>query len=296
MQLYHLFYHEYMPVSIDTLREYSYVVTSEPELVVKEPEPVVLELEQKPDLLHKIEQQCMKATHVQDGLFWSIYIAHYGYGEYLRNKYNYGKLEVREKQQVADFILSNGLKKTNYQVTRSFCGEMVADLTSLPRMGFSGLIGMCAYYKSDIYIVDIVKHTYLSFLHLSSFKTPTPWAEMSEERRTDCASLIRNGVNTDDSVHDTIVLYKNPLHTKKFASNEYFIDIGMTVQSIEEIQKNYYALEHYLKPLKGISTYLKTDLEKIAEKTVFQEKPEMTIHSKQELYNAILMYLSESIE
>ena len=151
--------------------------------------------------------------------------------------------------------------------------------------------------KGDIHIiVDIVKHTYLSFLHLSSFKTPTPWAEMSEERRTDCASLIRNGVNTDDSVHDTIVLYKNPLHTKKFASNEYFIDIGMTVQSIEEIQKNYYALEHYLKPLKGISTYLKTDLEKIAEKTVFQEKPEMTIHSKQELYNAILMYLSESIE
>lgn len=267
MQLYHLFYHEYMPVSIDKLREYSYVVTltSEPEPLVKEPEPEITVKDFKPDLLHKIEQQCMKATHVQDGLFWSIYIAYYGYGEYLRNKYNYGKLEVREKQQVAEFILSNSLK-TNYRVTRSFCGEMVADLTSLPRMVFSGLIGMCAYYKSDIYIVDIVKHTYLSFL------------------------------NKDDSVHDTIVLYKNPLHTKKFASNEYFIDIGMTVQSLEDILNNYYALEHYLKPLKGISTYLKTDLEKIAEKTVFQEKPEMTIHSKQELYNAILMYLSESIE
>jgi hypothetical protein len=262
-----------MPVSIDTLKEYSYVVMTEPEPVVKEPEPVVKEPEPlplvkeselKPDLLHKIEQQCMKATHVQDGLFWSIYIAHYGYGEYLRNKYNYGKLEVREKQQIAEFILSNNLK-TNYRVTRSFCGEMVADLTSLPRMVFSGLIGMCAYYKSNIYIVDIVKHTYLSFL-----------------------------IN-DESVRDTIILYKNPLHTKKFASNEYFIDIGMTVQSLEDILNNYYALEHYLKPLKGISTYLKTDLEKIAEKTVFQEKPEITVHSKQELYNAILMYLSESI-
>jgi len=272
MQLYHIFYHEYMPVSIDKLREYSYIMKEpEPEPLVKEPEPepepIVKESEQKLDILHKIEQQCMKATHVQDGLFWSIYIAHYGYGEYLRNKYNYGKLEVREKQQIVEFILSTTLK-TNYRVTRSFCGEMVADLTSLPRMVFSGLIGMCAYYKSDIYIVDIVKHTYLSFL------------------------------NTDDSVHDTIVLYKNPLHTKKFASNEYFIDIGMTVQSLEEILNNYVALEHYLKPLKGISTYLKTDLEKIAEKTVFQEKPKMKsdVNSKQELYNTILMYLSESIE
>lgn len=217
------------------------------------------------NILHKIEHQCMKATHVQDGLFWSIYIAHYGYAEYLRNKYNYGKLEVREKQQVAEFIVSNCRLKTNYKVTRSFCGEMVADLTSLPRMMFSGLIGMCSYYKSDIYIVDIVKHTYLSFL------------------------------NTEDISSSSILLYKNPLHTRKFASNEYFIDIGMTVQPLQDILTKYYALEHYLKPLKGISTYLKTDLENIAEKTVFQEKPELKteVHSKQELYNAILMYLSE---
>ena len=273
MQLYHLFYNECKPVSMDILNEFSYKISVP---IKQDILPTISTLESavipiSDNILHKIEQQCMKATHVQDGLFWSIYIAHYGYAEYLRNKYNYGKLEVREKQQVADFIILNCRLKTNYRVTRSFCGEMVADLTSLPRMVFSGLVGMCVYYKSDIYIVDIVKHTYLSFL------------------------------NTEDtssgSVRDIIVLYKNPLHTRKFASNEYFIDIGMTVMSIEDILTKYYPLEHYEKPLKGISTYLKTDLEIIAEKTVFQEKPELKteVHSKQELYNLILIYLSESI-
>lgn len=45
-------------------------------------------------------------------------------------------------------------------------------------------------------------------LHLSSFKTPTSnfvrRAEMSEESRTDCASLMRNGVN-----HNRIVDFQN---------------------------------------------------------------------------------------
>jgi hypothetical protein len=31
-------------------------------------------------------------------------------------------------------------------------------------------------------------------LHLCSFKTPTPWAVMSEEGDADCALKMRNGV------------------------------------------------------------------------------------------------------
>ena len=47
------------------------------------------------------------------------------------------------------------------------------------------------------YITDLYGETFdtIIHLHLSSFKTPTEGAEMSEERRTDCASLMRNGVN-----------------------------------------------------------------------------------------------------
>ena len=262
MLLYHIFYNECKPVNINDLHSFS--MKSLEEEPVKKVEPVIPEEEPKLDLLHKIEQQCIKVAKVQDGLFWSIYIGVYGYTEFLRNKYNYGKLEVREKQKVAEYVGANTLK-TNYKVTRSFCGEMVADLISLPRMVFSGLIGMCACYKCDIYIVDIVKHTYLSFL------------------------------GTDGSgTGETIILYRNPLHTRKFDSNEYFLDEGLTIQSLEEIREKYFGIEHYDKPLKGISTYLKPDLENIARKTVFYGRKSEETYSKQELYNHILMFLSSS--
>lgn len=265
MYLYTVFYNECSPVSIDILKEYTYSSKPVKETVVN---TCLIEskLEIEETILSKIENQCLKATHVQDGLFWSIYIAHYGYNEYLRNKYNYGKLEVKEKQNIADFVISKGSNhlKTNYKLTRIMCSEMVSDLISLPRMVNSGLIGMCAFYKSDIYIVDIVKHTYLYFACLEEGKK------------------------------DVIVLYKNPLHTPKFSSNAFFIDIGLTIQSLEEIRENYFCIEHFAKPLKGISTYLKPDLENIAEKTVFLDKKREEVYSKQELYNHILMYLSES--
>lgn len=273
MQLYHIFYNECKPVNIDLLQEFAYSKLIEDISKIPEKEVPVpysdIPIESKPDLLQKIEQQCMKATGVQDGLFWSIYIAVYGYPEYLRNKYNYGKLEVKEKQKIAEYIVSIGANKikTNYRVTRSLCGEIVADLTSLPRMVLSGLIGMSAYYKSNIYIVDIVKNTYLYFLYQGE----------------------------DTNSKETIVLYKNPLHTKKFHSNEYFVDIGLTILSLDEIHEKYVGIEHYQKPLKGISTYLKPDLEIIAEKTVFKDKKDIDTLSKQELYNTILIFLSADV-
>ena len=241
-----------------------------PTAPVPEPKPVsVVEAETEtessnPDILHKIEQQCMKATHVQDGLFWSLFIAHYGFNEYLRNKYNYGKVEIREKQTIGEYVGSCSSLKTNYKWSRPFGAEMIADLNSLPRMPMSGLVGMCAYYKTDIYIVDIQKRSYLSFLGQENV--------------------------------ESIVLYRNPFYTRKFGSNEYFIDIGITVQTVDEIREKYVALEHFAKPLKGISTYLKTDLERMAEKTIYVEKPEMKqeTYSKQELYNHLLIFLSSS--
>jgi len=269
MNLYTIFYNECKPVSIDILQQFTVDTPFENRIITELDIPLIEDDVPKIDILHKIEQQCAKATRVQDGLFWSIYIAKYGYLEYLRNKYNYGKLEINEKQKISEYLLSIGSNriKSNYKITRSFCGEIVADLTSLPRMVMSGLIAMSAYYKSDIYIVDIIKNTYVYFLYLGD----------------------------DIPLKDTIVLYKNPLHTKKFHSNEYFVDIGFTIQSLDEIRENYVGMEHFSKPLKGISTYLKPDLEKMAEKTVFREKKclETETYSKQELYNILLMHFSE---
>lgn len=264
MLLHSIFYNEYMPVSIDALHPFMYTSDSKTKTdcveIFNPPEVSIID---------KIQEKCISASKVQDGLFWSVYIAKYGYDEYLRNKYNYGKLEIQEKQNIAQYVLEKGIGlKTNYRLTRMMCNEIVSDLTNLPRMTYSGLIAMCAYYQTDIILVDLIKNTYLSFLCL-------------EDNRP---------------VGDTIVIYKNPLYTKKHNSNEYFVDVDLQVQSISELKDRYFGQDHYLKPLRGISTYLKPDLEQIALKTVFKAEPEKAepSYSKKELYTQILIYLSEN--
>jgi hypothetical protein len=247
-----------MPVPFDKLYPFMYTGEKEPISSIVEIKPISLP-ETPASESSLLETKCLKAVQVQDGLFWSIFIAHYGYDEYLRNKYNYGKIEIQEKQKIAAFISSEMTRlKTNYKLTRVFCNEIISDLTTLPKMEYSGLIGMSAYYKSDIIIVDTLKNIYYSFICLEEDKK-------------------------------TIILYKNPGYTKKYNSNEFFIDIDHAIQSFDHIREKYFGLEHYEKPLKGISTYLKPELEKIALKTIYKNE-ELVSSPKQELYNQILMY------
>ena len=271
MLLHSIFYSEYMPVSVEALHPFMYTSESIVEDKPTEFNQSISTIDKPPEvsMIDKIQEKCISASKVQDGLFWSIYIAKYGYNEYLRNKYNYGKLEIQEKQNIALYVLEKGIGlKTNYRLTRMMCNEIVSDLANLPRMTYGGLIAMCAYYQTDIILVDLIKNTYLNFQCLE---------DLAERE-------------------NLIVIYKNPLYTKKHNSNEYFVDVDLQVQSISEIKDRYFGQEHYLKPLKGISTYLKPDLEQIALKTVFKSEPEKAeqSYSKQELYTQILIYLSEN--
>ena len=142
----------------------------------------------------RLEKECLFAKNVQDGLFWAMYIANYGYNEYNRNKYNYGKVEVQEKEKIAEYLHNNNTnkKQTNYKLTRGFCCEIESDLITKPKMPFSGLIGMCAMYSCNIVVVDLNKKIYYLFT--------------SQEEKEDLTK--------------TYILYKNPLHNK---SNEYFL-------------------------------------------------------------------------
>jgi hypothetical protein len=166
MLLHSIFYKECAPVSFELLHPFMYTHEIESDIPVKKISDICLPLEPEPPKSETsiLETKCLKAVQVQDGLFWSIFIAHHGYDEYLRNKYNYGKIEIQEKQKVAALISSEMTRlKTNYKLTRVFCNEIISDLTTLPKMVYSGLIGMSAYYKSDIIIVDTLKNIYYSF-------------------------------------------------------------------------------------------------------------------------------------
>jgi hypothetical protein len=109
---------------------------------------------------HKLEKQTIYVSSVQDHLFWTIFLAKYGYSEYNRHKYNYGKIEMQEKQKIVDFIHSKKPQEisevSNIKVQRSLWNEIISDLITCPKMNYSGLIGMTFYYQCNIIIVDII--------------------------------------------------------------------------------------------------------------------------------------------
>ena len=232
-----------------------------------------VEEEKETNIINRLEKECIFTKNVQDGLFWSMYILQYGYTEYDRNKYNYGKIEVQEKEKIAEYLHNRGSskisKETNYKLTRGFCCEIESDLITKPKMSFSGLIGMCAYYKCNIIVVDLTKKIYYSFSTMNT-------TEEEEEEKV-----------------ETYILYKNPLYTGKYKSNEYFIDIDHKIYSLSEINEHFFRIENFQKPMKSITNYKKIELECILTKMLQKEfdndsKEKM---DKIQLYEKILLHV-----
>jgi hypothetical protein len=208
------------------------------------------EIAETKDRLYK---QTFYAKGCQDSLFWSIYIAKYGYNEFLRVGSNNGKLELKEKQAAVDCIHSIGAVKMSelfqHKLTKVFVNELISELLTKPKMSYSGVYAICAYYQCQVCIVDLEKNTYLHFAN---------------------------------SFPDSYILYKNP--QKK---QSYFVDIGHQIMSLENIQKTMYCLVHYDKPLKSISNYTVSQLEDLAEQVGVTVLPKM---KKQVLFEALALH------
>ena len=232
-------------------------------------------------IISRLEKECVFTKNVQDGLFWSMFICHYGYTEYNRNKYNYGKKEVQEKEKIAEYLHKNGSpkisKQTNYKLTRGFCCEIESDLITNPKMPFSGLIGMCASYHCDIIVVDLKRNIYHYF--------------------SGCMEDDDDTI-TKTKTKETYILYKNPLYTGKYKSNEYFIDIDHKIYPLPEIKERFFRIDNFQKPMKSITNYKKIELEIIAKKTIFHlnnnENSLNIKEDKQQLYEMILTYISSN--
>ena len=220
-------------------------------------------------ILQKIETQTMYVSSVQDHLFWTMFLAKYGWNEYIRHNYNYGKVEMEEKKKMADVIHSKTPAQiaefSNVRIFRSVWNEIISDLMNQPKMGYSGLIGMSFYYQCNIFVIDTVKKLYIPFYY-----------------------------KENDSTIETFLIYKNPNYiVKSHKSNMYFVDIDQKVNTLEYIKANYFGLQYYTKPLKTISNYKKTELDKIAEKLFPSEKIDEL--KKTELYEKLLIFCSENI-
>jgi len=59
----------------------------------------------------------------------------------------------------------------------------------------------------------------INVLHLFSFKTPTEWAELSEQKCTGCASLMRNGVKWNNCKWKNLCPYLLKTDGEEFCHN-----------------------------------------------------------------------------
>jgi len=210
---------------------------------------------------HKLD---IKTTTV----FWCMFIAHYGYDEYVLlsgNRLNNRELE--EKQKIMETLSKNPkqLKDGSMRLTHDGVQEILSILMTSSNHDFMELVAYSMYYKKTV-VVEF-----------------------------DCAYLVYSPEKTESSVldartptKDTIILKRKPSTrgTGKERRGYYSLDMEPTPEKLEQIRESKVALEHYAKPFRGVSTYKMSELEEMAKK-VLGDTPNTKL-KKGELYAAIV--------
>jgi hypothetical protein len=209
-----------------------------------------------------------KPSHIfypekEDSLFWCVYIAVNGHDEYMLIDKRYSNIELSEKQKMITTIRDRPkqLKQSNFKVTNVMIQEILSDLMVQKKSSLSTLLSMVIYYKRTVYIV--CKNTYLYFCDT------TEQSDQSDQ--------------SDQSVRsDPLILNRN-------INGEYGIDLSSKeeiLKTVEHIKSTHFQLDHFVKPLKGVSTYKTSELHDIAKKLGLLESDYVKL-KKGELYNKL---------
>jgi len=195
-----------------------------------------------------------------------MYIAVNGHDEYMLIDKRYSNIELSEKQKMITTIRERPkqLKQSNFKVTNVMIQEILSDLMVQKKSSLSTLLSMVIYYKRPVYIV--CKNTYLYFCDTTELTEQAEHAEQADRS-------VRN---------DPIILNRN-------INSEYGIDLssnGEILKTIETIKSTHFQLDHFLKPLKGVSTYKTNELRDIAEKLGLNDQDYVKM-KKGELYNKL---------
>jgi hypothetical protein len=169
----------------------------------------------------------------RDTLFWSLYILHHGYLEYMKIQINYGNAYLNEKKKVYDNLHNKRdlVKTCNMKITNVAFQEIMSDLISYSNknINYRMLYAFIAHYKYNIILLNKDKQSFFHF---------------------------KNDMNGDTT------------HLIELRKGKYFniSNENMDETNINTIYANYIELHHYDKPMKGLSSYKVDDLKIISEK------------------------------
>ena len=216
------------------------------------------------DLYETCRKRLLFVPKCEDAIFWSLYLAKYGYREFQRIGKHNGRVEMNEKKEMTDYAFQYGSKNMSLhlrtKVTKTGLSKMIEDVLTHPRTPFSTLYLYSLYYKMNIWVVDLQKKTYLQYTHENS-----------------------------ECVEQNVVLYKNP--RGQHGTPAYFVDTEQQLYSLEHLSLYFLELVSDQKPLKSVSSYKMTDLEHIMHILGIAEMdPEGKKWKKQALYDTIAIY------
>jgi hypothetical protein len=208
--------------------------------------------------LDKCRNRLSSVRKCQDPLFWSIYLAKFGKKEYDRvSTVLSGNEEMKEKMAMSQSFHKMGASELSSKIlqrkiTICGCSEMASNLLTEKKLSWESLNIVCACYDCNIYIVDLQKKTYFTYLR----------------------------ANSDQ--YDTYVLYRT-----REKGPEYYIDTSEQLFTIDQLRNNYVWIMGYEKPFKAVSHYKVNELEQMAK--ILGLKTEDKI-KKADLYAKIALF------
>jgi hypothetical protein len=196
-------------------------------------------------------------------LFWCVFLAHYGYSEYLRVGTRFQNRELEEKQTMMETLSKNAkqMKDGNMRITNDAVQEILSGLMVSSKDALSALVAYSKYYKKTIYVV--FSSSYLVFSYAKEYLS--------------------------HDISDICVIYQTRTHPKYGGS--YSLEFDVTLEKLQSIQETKIAMEHYEKPFRGISAYKIADLTAMATKIGILEAMKKT-----DLYTAIVEKCCEGIQ
>jgi hypothetical protein len=230
------------------------------------------ELERKPEKFNNLMPQrstlrssSLFSPRKSDSLFWSMYIAKYGLGEFFEIGTKYMNKEIEEKSKIMEFMKVNRPLLKSMKITSDKGQEIMGDLMTNKKTELTVVCAFALFYHTRIWVVSEDSRTYFEFLSNDS------------DDNTPIFLIYRTKPDGDR---------RSP---EKFGVS-YTVDTHVVEKTLIHIRDNMFRLESPSLHMKGISNYKITDLEKIIKMLDITCPPEITKWKKTDMYNVIRLH------
>jgi len=190
-----------------------------------------------------------------DNLFWCIYIALYGYGEYHQIGHRFGNIEMEEKQKMVEMMKKSPAiaKQCSKKITKALFQEIMSDFMTNKKMTMDMLTMVSIYHNKNFIIAHCT----------DSVESEPYYIKIIADQET-----------------SSCLLYKR-------AKSDYSIMLDPEPSILENISNTRFRFENHDMPLKAVSNYKTSELEDIFDILEIDREKDKK-YKKEDYYYAIM--------